>query len=154
MSDDIDKLGLLIHDSARLMRKRFDARASAYGLSSAQWRLLVRVAKEPGIAQARIAELLEIEPISVSRLVDRMEDGGWIERRSDPADRRVRQLYPTEKSMTAFGAIKSVAGEVFEEALTGLDREARLALIHGLKALVDNLSDGEPAAASTTDKAA
>ena len=92
MSDDIEKLGLLIHDSARLMRRRFDARASAHGLSSAQWRLLVRVAKEPGIAQARIAELLEIEPISVSRLVDRMEDSGWIERRPDPADRRVRYM--------------------------------------------------------------
>lgn len=154
MSDDIEKLGLLIHDSARLMRRRFDARASAHGLSSAQWRLLVRVAKEPGIAQARIAELLEIEPISVSRLVDRMEDSGWIERRPDPADRRVRQLFPTDKSMATFGAIKSVAGEVFVEALTGLDREARLALVHGLKVLVGNLSDGEPAAAATTDKAA
>ena len=57
-----------------LMRKRFEARASGLGLSSAQWRLLVRVAKEDGVAQARLAELLEIEPISVSRLVDRMEE--------------------------------------------------------------------------------
>ena len=82
MSDDsIDRLGLLIHDAARLMRKRFEARASGHGLSSAQWRLLVRAAKEPGVAQARLAELLEIEPISVSRLVDRMEEAGWIKAR-------------------------------------------------------------------------
>ena len=145
MSDDsIDRLGLLIHDAARLMRRRFEARASSYGLSSAQWRLLARAAKEPGVAQARLAELLEIEPISVSRLVDRMEEAGWIERRPDPTDRRVRQIFPTERSLAAFGAIKGVAGEVYEEALAGLSGEARKALIQGLTALVDNLSDGEP----------
>ena len=89
VSDGIDRLGFLIHDVQRLLRKRFETRASGLGLSSAQWRLMVRVAKEEGISQARLAELLEIEPISVSRLVDRMEEGGWIERRSDAADRRV-----------------------------------------------------------------
>jgi hypothetical protein len=70
VSDGIDRLGFLIHDVQRLMRKRFETRASGLGLSSAQWRLMVRVAKEEGITQARLAELLEIEPISVSRLVD------------------------------------------------------------------------------------
>ena len=149
---DIDRLGLLIHDAARLMRRRFEARASAYGLSSAQWRLLVRAAKDPGVAQARLAELLEIEPISVSRLVDRMEEGGWIERRPDPADRRVRQIFPTDKSLAAFGAIKSVAGEVYEEALAGIEPHARRVLIAGLVAVVDNLSDGE--AGRSTGKAA
>ena len=81
-SDGIDRLGFLIHDAQRLMRKRFETRGAAYGLSSAQWRLMVRLVKEEGVEpQARLAELLEIEPISVSRLLDRMEEGGWIERR-------------------------------------------------------------------------
>lgn len=75
VTDGTDRLGFLLHDAARLMRRRFEARASGYGLSSAQWRLLVRVVKEAGVAQARLAELLEIEPISVSRLIDRMEEG-------------------------------------------------------------------------------
>ncbi len=79
----VDRLGFLIHDSARLLRKRFEAKGSAYGLSAAQWRSLVRLVKEEGVAQARLAELLEIEPISASRLLDRMEEGGWIERRQD-----------------------------------------------------------------------
>ena len=153
MSDEsIDRLGLLIHDAARLMRKRFEARASGHGLSSAQWRLLVRAAKEPGVAQARLAELLEIEPISVSRLVDRMEEAGWIERRPDPTDRRVRQIFPTERSLAAFGAIKGVAGEVYEQALAGLPREARRSLIEGLTALVDNLSEGEQQAGCAPGK--
>src|SRR5688572_1895469 len=112
----IDRLGFLIHDAARLLRKRFEARGSQYGLSAAQWRLLFRLVKEEGVAQARLAELLEIEPISVSRLLDRMEDAGWIERRQDAADRRVRMIFPTDKSREAFAAIKGVAGEVYDVA--------------------------------------
>ncbi len=88
--DLTDRLGFLLHDAGRLMRKRFEHHSGRYGLSSAQWRLLVRVFKEEGVAQARLAELLEIEPISVSRLIDRMQGAGWIERRTDMADRRVR----------------------------------------------------------------
>lgn len=142
-TDGTDRLGFLIHDAARLMRKRFEQRASGYGLSAAQWRLLVRVVKDEGVAQARLAELLEIEPISVSRLIDRMEDGGWIERRQDQKDRRVRTIYPTSRSRDAFAAIKSVAGEVYEEALAGLSRDARRKTIEGLVVIVGNLSDGE-----------
>ena len=104
------------------MRKRFETKGRSLGLSSAQWRLMVRLVKEEGVAQARLAELLEIEPISVSRLLDRMEEGGWIERRPDATDRRVRMIFPTDKSRDAFASIKSVAGEVYEEALAGLDR--------------------------------
>ena len=104
-NDGTERLGFLLHDAARLMRKRFEMRGSVYGLSAAQWRLLVRVVKDEGVAQARLAELLEIEPISVSRLIDRMEEGGWIERRQDQHDRRVRTIHPTarsrEKYMTA-----------------------------------------------------
>ncbi|MBZ9741354.1 MULTISPECIES: MarR family winged helix-turn-helix transcriptional regulator [unclassified Mesorhizobium] len=143
VSDGIDRLGFLIHDVQRLMRKRFEARASGLGLSSAQWRLLVRVAKEAGVAQARLAELLEIEPISVSRLVDRMEEGGWIERRSDATDRRVRMIFPTEKANAAYADVKSLAGEVYEESLSGVSPEDRRVLIRALDVIVRNLTDGE-----------
>lgn len=143
VSDGIDRLGFLIHDVQRLMRKRFEARASGLGLSSAQWRLLVRVAKDAGVAQARLAELLEIEPISVSRLVDRMEEGGWIERRPDATDRRVRMIFPTAKASAAYTEVKSLAGEVYEESLAGVPPEDRRVLIRTLDAIVQNLTDGE-----------
>lgn len=143
VSSGIDRLGFLIHDVQRLMRKRFEARASGVGLSSAQWRLLVRVAKEEGVAQARLAELLEIEPISVSRLVDRMEESGWIERRADAADRRVRMIFPTPKAREAYAQIKSLAGEVYEESLTGVSADDRRVLIGALEAMAENLADGE-----------
>jgi MarR family transcriptional regulator for hemolysin len=142
-SDGIDRLGFLIHDAQRLLRKRFEMRGAEYGLSAAQWRLLVRVVKDEGVPQARLAEILEIEPISVSRLLDRMEAGGWITRQQDASDRRVRMIFPTDKSRSAFVAIKSVAGEVYQEALSGLTGEQRGALIHGLGRIVENLSDGE-----------
>jgi MarR family transcriptional regulator for hemolysin len=143
VSDGIDRLGFLIHDVQRLMRKRFEGRASGLGLSSAQWRLMVRVAKEEGITQARLAELLEIEPISVSRLVDRMEEGGWIERRQDATDRRVRMIFPTGKASAAYAEVKSLAGEVYEESLTGVAPEDRRILIRVLDTIVQNLTDGE-----------
>ena len=139
VSDGIDRLGFLIHDVQRLMRKRFETRASGLGLSSAQWRLMVRVAKEEGVTQARLAELLEIEPISVSRLVDRMEEGGWIERRADAADRRVRMIFPS----AAYAEVKSLAGEVYEESLVGVSPEDRRVLIRALDAMAQNLADGD-----------
>lgn len=135
-----ERLGFLLHDSARLLRKRFEARGAAFGLSSAQWRLLVWAVKHEGVAQARLAQLLEIEPISVSRLVDRMEDAGWIERRHDAGDRRVRTIHPTEKSRAVFAEVKLLAGELYEEALAGLSPEIRRATIEGLTAIVENLS--------------
>ena len=150
-TDGIDRLGFLIHDSARLLRKRFEAKGSAYGLSAAQWRLLVRLVKEEGVAQARLAELLEIEPISVSRLLDRMEEGGWIERRQDASDRRVRMIFPTDKSREAFAAIKSVAGEVYDLALAGLSEDEKQTLVKGLNTIIANLSDGETSACDQTN---
>ncbi|MEP9397370.1 MarR family winged helix-turn-helix transcriptional regulator [Mesorhizobium sp. KR2-14] len=138
-----ERLGFLIHDAGRLMRRRFEKLGREYGLSSAQWRLLVRVVKDEGVAQARLAELLEVEPISVSRLLDRMEEGGWIERRQDAADRRVRMIFPSEKSREAFGAIRAVAGDVFEQALTGLSPSERQGVLRGLAKIIENLSDAE-----------
>lgn len=159
--DETDRLGFLLHDASRLLRKRFEQRASGYGLSSAQWRLLVRVYKEEGIAQARLAELLEIEPISVSRLLDRMEEAGLVERRADTADRRVKNIYLTDKTRPIFGEMRSVAAKVFDHAMTGLSPEERRATLNGLKTICSNLSDSDPTlsdkeqpAASPTQKVA
>ena len=136
-----DSLGFLIHDAARLLRRRFEARGSEYGLSAAQWRLLVHLVRHEQLPQARLAELLEIEPISVSRLIDRMEQSGWVERRPSPADRRVRLVHPTEKSLTAFNEVRAMAGEVYDAALDGLTRAERDTLMHGLRTITRNLAD-------------
>jgi DNA-binding MarR family transcriptional regulator len=146
-SEHKQTLGFLIHTAGRLMRKSFEQRTVSLGLdmSSSQWRLLFWVAKEEGVTQARLAELLEIEPISVSRLVDRMVQNGWIERRSDATDRRVRTIFSTKKGRDAYDELMAVAHRVSDEALAGLPQETRRALVKGLEALVDNLSCGEMA---------
>ena len=132
-------LGFLLHDASRLLRRRFEARGQRHGLSSAQWRLLVHLIREETASQARIAELLEIEPISVSRLVDRMEQAGWVERGSDPTDRRVRLLQPSQKALDAFAEVRDIAGEVYDCALHGLDAAERALLMRGLETVVANL---------------
>lgn len=141
----IDQLGFLIHDTGRLLRRHFEKRGQEYGLSSAQWRLLVRVVREQNPTQARLAELMEIEPISVSRLIDRMEQGGWVRRCAHETDRRVNRVVPTDKSLSAYSAIKAVAADVYEEALAGVDEDMRAALISALTLMVGNLSSDETA---------
>lgn len=139
-------LGLLLHDASRGLRKRFEQRTEALGLSSAQWRLLLLVCRKPGLPQSRFADALDIEPISVSRLIDRMETGGWVTRQDDPRDRRVRLVLPTDKALDAYAGIKSIADDVYAEALAGLDARETEILIAGLTAIIRNLSAGDCAA--------
>jgi MarR family transcriptional regulator for hemolysin len=149
--DGHHSLGLLIHDIARLLRKRFEARAADTGLSSAQWRLLFRLIRDEGVPQARLAAILDIEPISVSRLLDRMEEGGWIERRPHASDRRVRVIYATGKARDAFGDVKGMVEEIYEDAMAGLGAEARQALIASLEQIRANMTDGEQGCLSATE---
>lgn len=144
-NEGIEKFGLLIHDTARLLRARFESHGRELGLSSAQWRLLVRLLREGRATQARLAELMEIEPISVSRLVTRMEQAGWVERQSDSRDRRIKQVVPTERTLRAFADIRSVAASVYDEAMAGLSDPERGALIAGLTVVLNNLSGAKSA---------
>jgi len=139
-----DNLGVLLHDSTRLLRRRLDKRISHLGLSTAQWRLLVGALRSGGMTQARIAEKLEIEPISVSRLVDRMEQAGWVERVPDPTDRRAKMVVPTDRAQSFYETIRDAAREVTAEALAGLDDERKLVLIETLQHVVTNLAADEP----------
>jgi MarR family transcriptional regulator, transcriptional regulator for hemolysin len=139
-----DSLGFLLHDAARLLRRRFEGRAADLGLSSAQWRLLVHLKRLGQATQARLAERLEIEPISVSRLVDRMAEAGWVTRAADPSDRRNKIVAPTPKTLKTFEDIRSVVSVVYDEALEGLSPEDRLTLCDGLARIIRNLSVTSP----------
>lgn len=152
MKTDLDQLGLLLHDGARLIRRRFEQRAASYGLSSAQWRLLVHVLREGGVTQARLAERLEIEPISVSRLVDRMEQAGWVARQPDPGDRRIKVIIATQSTRQLQAEIKAIARSVYAEALAGLAPQARETLLCGLTTLNETLSKALTDSAATASK--
>ena len=135
-----ESLGFLLHDATRAIRRRFEARATELGLSSAQWRCLVHLMREGSSPQARLAELMEIEPISVSRLLDRMQDGGWITRETDPADRRVRLVTATPKTCAAFSEARKIADAIYADALAGLPPGARETLMATLRRIIANLS--------------
>ena len=140
MKTDAPSLGLMLHDAARAVRKAFEERSAAFGLSSAQWRMLVHVCKQGSAPQSRFADLLEIEPISVSRLIDRMEAQGWVTRANDPHDRRVRLVLPTIKALQAFDHIKTIANDVYGDAMSGLTPDEKRILMTGLTTIITNLA--------------
>jgi MarR family transcriptional regulator for hemolysin len=146
----LDKFGLLLHDAAKAMRKRFELRAQEFGLSAAQWRLLVHLVREGRATQTRLAELLEVEPISVSRLIDRMELGGWVLREPDATDRRVRMIVPTDRTMQTFSQIRTMAGEVYDNALSGLSENEKTVLVTALNKIIENLTGDDASSPACT----
>lgn len=123
-----DSIGVLLSDAARLLRRRFDARARCIGVSRAQWQVLFALSRSEGINQAALAERLEVETITVGRMVDRLEDAGLVERRADPADRRAWRLFLTAPAHPILAQLQGVATGVRAEMLAGLsaDDEAQL----------------------------
>ena len=95
--DDEHYIGYSITDVGRLLRTVFERRVRAFGLTRAQWLVIARVHRRPGLSQSEAADLLEIEKAPAGRLIDRMEAKGWLERRSDPEDRRIKRLHLTAR---------------------------------------------------------
>ena len=110
-----------IGETAHALRRAFDRRAASLGVTRAQWRVLVRVSRSPGLRQVEIADMLDIEPITLCRIVDRLEEAGLIARRRDPDDRRAWLLDLTEKAEPLVGKLRVLANELLGEAFAGLD---------------------------------
>ena len=144
-SDRLDRmLGFVLHDVARMLRKSFDQRARDLGLTRAQWSVLAHLARHEGINQSALAEILEIEAITLVRLLDRLEASGLVERRPHPTDRRARLLFLTDKAHPLFDHMLDLGEAVREEALTGIPDERREQLIETLLAIKANLSGKTP----------
>lgn len=114
-----DSVALLVADSSRFFRRRFDARARRIGVSRAQWQVLFALSRNQGINQAGLAEALDVETITVGRMVDRLADAGLVERRADPADRRAWRLHLTDRAHPILEELRSVGEVVMAEALAG-----------------------------------
>ncbi len=142
---DLDRsFGFLVNDVARLFGRRFDYNGKRLGLTRAQCRTLGYLARNEGINQAGLADLLEIRPMTLVRQIDRMEEAGWIERRPDPADRRARRLYLTAKARPILGRIWKVASETRDEALARLAPHEPDLLIDLLRRVHATLSERVP----------
>jgi DNA-binding MarR family transcriptional regulator len=135
-----DSLGFLLGDVSRLLRKRFDERARAFGSTRAQWKALLLLSRNEGINQGGLAELLEVEPITLCRMIDRMEEGGLVERRRDPADRRAWRIHLTPAAAPVLEQLRTVADEMTEQVLAGLNEDERAALFRSLGTLRNNLT--------------
>ena len=137
-------LPYLLSDSARLLRRAFDARVRTLGMTSQQARLLLLLQVNEGENQGFYAERLEVEPISLTRMIDRMEEAGLLERRRDPADRRAWLLYLTERSRQLIDQVRACLAGLEDEMLTGLDAAQRAALAEMLETIRVNFSNVRP----------
>jgi len=145
-------IGALLHDVARLIRRRFERRARHTGLAITrqQARALLSIARTEGVSQAAIATLLDIEPIALVRLLDRLHEEGLVERRLHPTDRRVRTLWLTPLGWIMVDRILAINAQIRDEACAGLSPAAREALLRALDHMKANLladEEGESAAA-------
>ncbi len=132
-------VGSLIHEIDRLVKKRFDRFAETTGMSRAQWQVLARVAKREGVNQATLADLVSVEPITICRMVDRLEALGLVERRPDPNDRRARLIHMTEAARPGLERMRRVAQALFAEALDGITPEEEAILFRLLDRIHANL---------------
>jgi len=133
-------LGFVLHDVSRLLRRAFDRRARTIGLTRAQWFVLAHLSRNEGINQAALADIMEIEPITLVHQLDRLEAAGWIERRLDPEDRRVRLLFLTDGGRPILDRMYELGSETRAEAVAGLSEAEHDALIDTLLRIKTNLS--------------
>jgi MarR family transcriptional regulator for hemolysin len=133
------RFGFLLKDVTRLYAQRFERHAASLGLTLAQCRTLIRLVDHEGVSQVRLAELTDLEPMALLRILDRMESEGWLERRTDPRDRRVRCLYLTSKAKPRLEDIRRVMDVTWSEAFSGIPKRQSDQVTELLDAVRNNL---------------
>ena len=132
-------IAFTLSDVARLLRTHADQKAAQYGMTRAQWAVLVRLARFEGIKQTELAEMLDLQPITLTRLLDRLCENELIERRPDPEDRRAKRLYLRPAAQPVLDRLADLGEELMGTALAGLDRPAVEALLSSLVVVKENL---------------
>lgn len=117
----METLPFEIAETAHALRKAFDRRAVGLGVTRAQWKVLFRLHRQPGLRQIELADMLDIEPITLSRIVDRLEESGLVERRPDPSDRRAWRLHVTARAQPLIAKLRAIADDMIAETFAGID---------------------------------
>jgi MarR family transcriptional regulator for hemolysin len=133
------ELGFALHDVARLLRTYSDQRAREHGTTRAQWAVLSRLQRCEGVKQSELAEALDLAPITLGRLIDKLTAAGLVERRDDAFDRRANRLYLTEKATPALVGLAKLAEDLMGRALAGVDETTIRVMQDGLKTIKANL---------------
>jgi MarR family transcriptional regulator, transcriptional regulator for hemolysin len=158
--DDEHYIGYTITDVGRLLRTVFERRVRAFGLTRAQWLVIARVHRRPGLSQSEAADLLEIEKAPAGRLIDRMQAKGWLERRDDSSDRRVNRLHLTAEGERLHATIWPIAETTVDDAvgdLSAKEQRQLTGLMTRVKAKLQALAEHDQAAVArksdgTTDE--
>lgn len=140
--DNDPTLGFLIHDVARLLRKRFEQKARHIGLTRTQWQTLAYLSRNEGVNQRALAEMLEIEPITLKRVIDNLENRGFVERRAHETDRRVWLLFMMPEACRFLEEMRALGDETRKEALADVAEEDRVRLSRVLGTMKSNLIEG------------
>lgn len=143
MRDPDQSIGFLLNDVARLLRRNFSRRAGDLGLPQAQWQALAYLSRQEGVNQVTLAETLEVQPITLARLIDRLQAAGLVDRRPDPQDRRAVRLYLTPAAQPLLDRMWAFAALSREDAMADLPDESRAALLQALQHMKRNLLAGE-----------
>ena len=117
----METLPFEIGETAHALRKAFDRLAVGMGVTRAQWKVLFKLTRKPGLRQVELADMLELEPITLCRIVDRLEEGGLVERSRDPEDRRAWRLNVTAKAKPLIEKLQGVGAELVDQAFAGID---------------------------------
>src|SRR4029077_7340810 len=149
--------GFLVHDVSRLIKRRFDRRARQTGLpiTRRQAAVILYIARNEGVSQSEVASWLDMEPIALVRMLDKLHEEGLVERRAHKTDRRIRTLWLTPAARPVIERIQIINQAIREEAFAGLPAQARDTVINILDGIKDNLvlqeeaADSSPAAAAT-----
>jgi MarR family transcriptional regulator for hemolysin len=135
------EFGFMLHDVARLLRTYADYKAAQFGITRAQWAVLVRLDRCEGLKQSELAEILDLQPITLTRLLDKLAHSGLIERRPDPDDRRAKRLFLTPAARPILKTLAALGEELMATALVGLEHESIERLVAQLSRVKDNLRE-------------
>lgn len=133
------ELAFAINDVARLLRTYADQRAAQFGMTRAKWAVLARLDRFEGLKQAELAEMLDLQPITLTRLLDRLCANGLVERRPDPNDRRANRLYLTPAARPLLERLGDLGEELMATAIAGMDRAAVERMVAQLATVKENL---------------
>jgi MarR family transcriptional regulator, transcriptional regulator for hemolysin len=117
----METLPFEIGETAHALRKAFDRLAVGLGVTRAQWKVLFKLTRTPGLRQVELADMLDLEPITLCRIVDRLEEAGLVERTRDPEDRRAWRLHVTAKAQPLIDKLQAVGADLVEHAFAGID---------------------------------
>ena len=117
----METLPFEIGETGHVLRKAFDRLATGLGVTRAQWKVLFRLTRTPGLRQVELADMLELEPITLCRIIDRLEEAGLVERVRDPEDRRAWRLHVTARAQPLIEKLQAVGADLVSEAFSGID---------------------------------